>query len=57
MAQIIGLAAHLGLARGEIGLALLQLLQSRVRVTHGHALDFRIGIGVQDVTLGIGMEQ
>ena len=57
MAQIIGLAAHLALARREIGLALLQLLQSRVRITHGHALDFRVGVGVEDITLGIGMEQ
>src|SRR3989442_11093949 len=35
----------------------LQFLEPRARIAHGDAFHVRIGIGVEDVTLGIGVEQ
>ena len=55
--QIVGLAPDVFLPRRQLGLAGLELFEPRVRVAHGHALDVRIGVGIEHVALCVGTEQ
>ncbi len=57
MAQVVRPAPDLVALRRERGLLIPQAVQRRVRLRHRRALGLRVGECVEDVALGVGVEQ
>jgi len=57
MPQVVGLPPHILLPRRQLGLARLQLFESRMGVAHGYALDVGVAVRIEHVALRVGTKQ